>query len=374
MPARKIALVYDAIFPYVKGGGERRFYEIAKQLAAAGHDVHLYGMQFWDGPAVIVRDGLTLHGLCKARPLYLPGGRRSITQALVFGLSCLKLLRERFDVMDCCGFPYFSLFTCRLVTWLRRKPLYATWHEVWGRRYWREYLGRLGIVGYAVEWLAARLPSAIIAVSDHTADALKGTLQVKRPVYTIENGIHVAHIQTVVSPHDPVDVVYVGRLVAFKHVDLLLQAVAILTKQRPVIRCRIMGNGPERQRLEALVRELGLQKNVQFLDFHEAHDEVISVMKSGRVFVLPSTREGFGLVAIEANAAGVPVVTVEHSANAACKLITKDSGLVTSLNAEALAAGIAKVLAKKTPAKACVAAAQRFDWSQITHKLEAVLA
>src|SRR5690348_18451910 len=104
-PMPKIAFVYDAIYPYVKGGGERRYYELAKRLAAKGYDVHLYGMKFWEGPNVMREGGLTLHGLCHARPLYTKSGRRSITQAVWFGLASLKLLGARFDVIDCCGFP-----------------------------------------------------------------------------------------------------------------------------------------------------------------------------------------------------------------------------------------------------------------------------
>ena len=63
MTVQRIALVYDAIFPFVKGGGEKRFYEVGQALAQDGYNVHLYGMKFWDGPAVITRNGVTLHGL-----------------------------------------------------------------------------------------------------------------------------------------------------------------------------------------------------------------------------------------------------------------------------------------------------------------------
>src|SRR3569833_2060248 len=125
---KKIALVYDAIYPYIKGGGERRFYELGRHLVRQGYEVHFYGMKLWDGPKVITRDGLILHGICKNMPLYTATGRRSITQAIWFGLNSFKLLFARFDVIDCCGFPYFSLFPCKLAALLRRKPLYATWH------------------------------------------------------------------------------------------------------------------------------------------------------------------------------------------------------------------------------------------------------
>lgn len=372
-PAKRIALVYDAIFPYVKGGGERRFYEIARQLSKDGHDVHVYGMQFWDGPRVIVRDGITLHGLCKARPLYTKGGRRTIGQPIIFGLSCIKLLGQRFDVIDCCGFPYFSIFMCRVVTLLKRQPLHATWHEVWGKRYWQEYLGKLGVVGYVVEKTAVRMPHRIIAVSDHTAAALTNTLKVRRPVYVIENGIHVNHIQSVPAHVGSTDIVYVGRLIATKGIDLLLKAVAEIVAKRPGVRCLIVGHGPERAHLESLAARLGIARNVTFTDFRENHDDVIAFMKAGKVFVLPSKREGFGLVAIEANAAGVPVITIDHPANAARKLITGKNGRVTKADAVSLAAGITEALDGTFKAEDCIIAARKFDWENIVHKFEGAM-
>src|SRR5207244_3538347 len=163
----RVALVYDAIYPYHKGGGERRYRELADLLAGAGHRVDLYGMRSWPGPdPVPVSPRVRIHGLCRARPLYTASGRRSIVQGLLFGLACLKLMRRRFDVIDCCGFPYFSLFTCKLVAVLRGKPLVSTWHEVWGLAYWQEYLGPVaGRVGALVERLAVTLPDRIICVS-----------------------------------------------------------------------------------------------------------------------------------------------------------------------------------------------------------------
>ena len=52
----KIALIYDAVYPYIKGGGEKRFYEIAKKLSNNGHEVHIYGMKLWPGKKIIKKD------------------------------------------------------------------------------------------------------------------------------------------------------------------------------------------------------------------------------------------------------------------------------------------------------------------------------
>jgi hypothetical protein len=58
----KIAVVYDVIYPYVKGGVEKRVWDLAVRLACRGHEVHLYGMKFWDGEDIINHEGVFLHG------------------------------------------------------------------------------------------------------------------------------------------------------------------------------------------------------------------------------------------------------------------------------------------------------------------------
>ena len=60
----KIAFVYDVIYPCVKGGVEKRVWELAVRLAKRGHEVHLFGMKFWEGEAVIKKDDVIIHGVC----------------------------------------------------------------------------------------------------------------------------------------------------------------------------------------------------------------------------------------------------------------------------------------------------------------------
>jgi glycosyltransferase involved in cell wall biosynthesis len=372
-PKKRVALVYDALYPFVKGGAERRFYEVGKQLTNRGYEVHLYSMKFWDGPRLIKRDGMYLHGICKARELYTESGRRRMLPPILFGLSCLKLLPERFDVMDCAGFPYFSLFGCKLVTLLKRKPLYATWHEVWGKAYWRKYLGRLGPIGYLIERLAVKMPDAFIAVSDHTADLLKQQFKPSQPIYVVDNGIHFRDIKRVKPARLTSDIIYTGRLIGHKNVDVLLNAVSALKAKHPDVKCLIVGNGPRRVSLEKLSRELKLDGNVVFRDFVPEHDDIIALMKASKVFVLPSTREGFGLAALEANAAGLPVITTAHKENAARKLITGKNGATPDLEADAFAECIRQSLDGAYDQAACERAAKHFDWANIAHKLEAIL-
>ena len=137
---------------------------ITRRLKMLGVEVHIYTMKWWDGKNTIDFSGVRLHAICKQRPLYC-GERRSIMQALMFGLATFKLIAAKFDVLDVDHMPYFPLFAARIICALRRKRMIATWHEVWGNAYWRNYLGRLAPISTVTEWLAARMPKEIVSVT-----------------------------------------------------------------------------------------------------------------------------------------------------------------------------------------------------------------
>ena len=339
----RMAFVSDAVMPFNTGGKERRLYEITRRLAAAGVEVHVYTMKWWPGPRSLVLDGVHLHALGKQRSLY-QGERRSMGQAVLFGVATIRLLGARFDVIDVDHMPYFPLFTARLVCSLRRRRLVATWHEVWGAAGWRQYLGRLAPFGTLIERWAARLPDEIVSVSAQTSDRLVRELGVRVPVHTILPGIALAEVAAQPAAEPRVDVLFAGRLLANKNVDLLLRAIALLRPERPGIRCRVVGAGPELPRLMALRDRLSLAGAVEITGF-VPDDEIYGVMKSASVLALPSIREGFGCVVVEANACGVPVVTVDHPDNAARHLIASGgNGYLATVDAVGLARALARAL------------------------------
>jgi glycosyltransferase involved in cell wall biosynthesis len=370
-----VAFLIDAIFPFDIGGRQTYIYQVARRLAAEGRNVDVYTMNWWNGGPSTHIDGITFHALCRLHPLY-EGKRRSTKQALAFGLASLRLLTRRFDVLSADSMPFFPLFSAKLVCLLRRRRLCATWHEVWTSDYWKSYLGRLGGLGYAAERLAMRLPKEIISNSAHTTERLR-ELNPQLKVRTVELGIDFDQIAGV-DPSGPAShVVYAGRLLSNKNIDQLVRAVDILRTRRPGIRAVIVGEGPERQPLERLVSELGLQSNIQFLDFMPNHDDLFSLMKSSKVFVLPSEREGFGLVVLEANACGLPVVTVSHPENAAQRLILEgENGFVTSLDADGLAQATLRCLEPPEGMDPLTVVQERFadnDWSAVARRFASVL-
>jgi hypothetical protein len=91
--------------PYIPG--RKAAPRSASGSSPADHEVHLYGMHYWDGPETIEKEGVILHGVCEPYELYTDG-RRFIPQAIKFAANLAPhLLREDFDIIDCQQFPYF---------------------------------------------------------------------------------------------------------------------------------------------------------------------------------------------------------------------------------------------------------------------------
>ena len=333
-------------------------------------------MKWWDGGRTISIDGMVLHAIGKRRPLYR-GDRRSTAQAILFGLATLRLLFERFDVIDVDQIPFFPLFAARVVCTIRRKPLYATWHEVWGKEYWREYMGSTGVLAYMIEKFAFRMPDEIISCSEHTTERLRRYGSQRLRVRTIPLGVDVDRVRTIPRSSTSSDVLFAGRLLSHKNVDVLINAIAIARARGRNLRCLVVGEGPERNGLEELAEHLGVSGNISFTDFCADHDDVLSLMKATKVFVLPSEREGFGVVVLEANACGAPVVTVRHPGNAAQRIVVDgQNGLVTELTPHALAEAILRCIDHPLPLDAS-AVARRFEengWSSTARRIASVIA
>ena len=366
--------MYDAVYPWVKGGAEKRIYELSRRLAARGHAVHCYGMKWWPGEDEIKREGVRLHGICPPRPLYV-NGKRSISEAVYFAAGLLAH-PSREAVVDCQNFPYLSCFSAHLSSgWNKQRnrgpqKLFITWHEVWGD-YWQQYLGRKGEIGRITELAAARLTDRNLAVSKRTARDLESLGA--RGVQVVPNGLDWQKVEGIAPSPKQYDIVFAGRLAAHKNIDLLVQAVGIMRSDLPDVRAVIIGDGPEKERLRALTGKLGLEKNIEFSGFLENYDDALALMKSSRAFASPSTREGFGMAALDANACGLPVVTVEHRMNAVMDLVTENTGIICPPAPKDLAEGLLLALQESGRMRApCRQLAQGYDWERICDLVEKI--
>lgn len=376
MPADPVlAVVTDALEPFNTGGKEARYAALLPRLHGHGITVDIYTMHWWDGPKVRLLGAVKLHAISPGLPLY-HGARRSIKQAAIFAACSVRLVTRTFDVLEADSIPFLHLFPLKAVTLLRRKRLLVTWHEVWGRDYWRSYLGPLGFVAAALERLAASLPDHIVAASAGTAERL-GELGVREDRITVvANGIDPAEIESAVPTADVGDILCVGRLLRHKNVHLLVDAVAELRRRGRIVTLTVIGTGPEGERLAEQVSALGLTGQVEIRSPYEKRNDVLAAMKGARVFAFPTVREGFGMAALEALACGTPVVTSDHPDNQARHLVTHGvNGFLSSPDAVSLADALE--IALDSPELGTAAAATGLDhsWDSMAAMLaKAVLA
>jgi glycosyltransferase involved in cell wall biosynthesis len=371
-----VALVIDAVYPYSRGGRELRCHELTSRLADRA-ELHVYTMRWWSGPRTIQRGNVTFHAISRLVPMYTRN-RRSIFQASWFALSCLKLLWYRFDVIEADHIPYFQVLVLRLVASLKRKRLVVTWHEAWGQEYWREYLGWMGLCAWAVEQIAMRLPDEIVAASAQTAERLRTVLGPKAAITVAPNGVDLDAIRAVKANPAATDIVVVGRLMAHKRVGMLLDAVAILHAEGFPVTCRVIGDGPERRALHRQAETLGISSSVDFRHDVQDQDEVYALVKSARVFVSPSDREGFGIAVLEALACGVPVVTTASPDNLARYLVARSArGTICEPSAASLAKTIRTVLECPTSRPAETAGQDPwladYTWAKVTPEVAGAL-
>jgi L-malate glycosyltransferase len=370
----RLSFLSDAVYPFHHGGKETLQYERSIRLGRRGHAVRVLTMHWWpERDRSIARDGIVFQSVAPRTALYTAKGGRSIWESVVFGLGSLRLLwSPDFDVLDVDQFPFTPFFAARLVCWLRGRPMTATWYEVWDRDYWRTYMGRLGPLGFFLQRFAARSADLVFADSRLTARRLTEWLGVDpHRVLVLAPGVTIDGRQDGASKE--IDCIFIGRLLAHKHVDVFLRALALA----PGVTGVIVGSGPEKDRLIALAGELGISDRVSF-ESPASHDAVLDRLRGARLLVFPSTREGFGVAVLEANACGVPALVVQHPDNAALELVRDDvTGIICDLAPHPMAANIRAYLAdpllQSRMGKAALTTAATYSWDAYVNKMDAAL-
>ena len=180
----------------------------------------------------------------------------------------------------------------------------------------------------------------VLVTSRYSAERASQLYGLQRSPVVVPEPIDLAEWQNWLQRHPAgspkFTVLYVGRLYRRKRVHVLLRAAAIARERIPELEVRIVGNGPCASNLRALARQLRLEKTVTWLG-DISRSTLAEEYNRAAVFCLPSVQEGFGIVLLEAMAAGRPIIA---SRAAAIPEVAPHAFLVEPDSAEALAVAI----------------------------------
>jgi len=309
-------LLLSQFFSTTKGGGEYVFSLIAKKLAENDHKVwvitnKISGEEYQvhkNIDIVFVKPTLQYKG--GLPPGFLDNIRYS-TNAVTAGLKIIK--KEKIDIIHSNNFS--PALAGSILSFMTSKPHVTTIHDVFslcGRNYWKQWGSQSEVSKINVllapffEKLMLKLKhNCIHTVSEATKEDLV-KFGAKKPIHVIHNSIETSstnhHSET-----NPLQFVYVGRLVFYKNLEVVIKAISIAKKTEPKTNLIIMGSGPHKKPLEELTKSLGLESNIEFKGYVSA-DEKAKIIATSSALLFPSLCEGFGLVILEAFAQSKPVL------------------------------------------------------------------
>jgi glycosyltransferase involved in cell wall biosynthesis len=344
--AVRICLVYDCLYPYTVGGAERWYRELAERLAHEGHEVTYLTLRQWERGEEPRLEGVHVVAVAGRMRLYDSTGKRRVLPPLAFGAGVLlHLVRRggRYGVVHTASFPYFSVLAAALARVPHRFRLVIDWHEVWTPEYWREYLGALGgRLGFGVQRLCIRVPQKAFCFSRLNLHRLRAQGLRNQPERL--PGLYAGPRDTgEPEPAEPV-VLFAGRHVPEKRVPLLVPALALARRRAPDLRGALLGDGPERGAVLRAIAAHRLDGAVSAPGF-VATEELERILRRALCLVLPSRREGYGLIVVEAAAAGTPSIVARAPESAATELIEagENGYIAESAEPEELAKAILRV-------------------------------
>ena len=279
------------------GGAEVHLHEVFSRIAKMGHEVTLYCSAFPRAPKEEMLNGIRV----------LREGNRYLFNFLVPIKYFTMFRKQGFDLVidDMNKIPFFTPMYVR-------EPLYIVTHHMFKKSIFLEASFPIALYVYVTELLGfglcrSRKIPFIVGSPSTKQELLESGFpseQVEIINYCVDHAIHFP-APSLRSTRPLIG--YFGRLKKYKSVDQLLRAFVQIKKQLADVRLVIVGEGDNRAALESFVREAGLQDSVTFTGFVPEEEKVRWLQKVWFA-VNTSSKEGWGLTVIEANACGTAVV------------------------------------------------------------------
>jgi len=298
----RIAVVADSYLPR-RGGIEVQLRDLAAQFAARGHAVEIVTRVRGEGTV----DGITVHRLAGPNAIgdsaqFTPASHRHLRRILRDG--AYDVVQIGFSVVSPLAYAAARLCTAHGL------PFVSVFHSVL-----TDFRLPLTALGSALG--TARWRGPFCAVSSVVAQSLT-PLARGRQVTVIPNGTDVEWWRPIAGGGDTrsrsggvTELVSVSRLAPRKRPLMLLDtlAEAVGRAETAPFMLRVAGDGPLRDRMRAARAATGLDDAVALLGW-QAREQVRDLLHQADLFVLPTRHEAFGIAALEARAAGVPVLAM----------------------------------------------------------------
>jgi glycosyltransferase involved in cell wall biosynthesis len=315
-------LYVTQFFSATMGGAELVFYNWAEEMVRRGHHVDVLCHQITN----FREKELISVNVHRIRPVVEHKGElppsilqnmRYITNALLKGSQIIR--QNKIDIV------HTSFFTPVIVGSILGKihsiPVVSTIFDVFttaSRDYWKKWatqnhLSRISsVIGPYFEKITVKMPTNAILTLSNTSkeDLIKFNVRSDK-IVVIPHGIDTASYDTLgsVTAYENY-VIFIGRLVFYKNLEVIVNAFKDVTKKLPDARFIIVGSGPMRAQWEKLVSDLGLDKNIIFMGY-VSQAKKIDLLGKCSALLLPSLFEGFGLVLLEAFAMRKPVLVAK---------------------------------------------------------------
>jgi glycosyltransferase involved in cell wall biosynthesis len=290
-----LVLNWQDITNPLAGGAEVHLHEVFERLARRGHSVTLFCHQYKGALPEEERNGITI----------IRNGGRFLFNFNVLISYFTKFKHRHFDVIvdDVNKIPFYTpLFVCEPVQGVTHHlfgksifletsfpfALYVHWAEKLIKPVYRKVHFIIGSPSTHNEYINWGFPSSQVTVVNYCVD-------------------HETYYHDEADNYEPARICYFGRLKKYKCIDHVLLALSRIERDYPLLKLDIIGDGDDRPRLEALAASLNLSDKVVFHGFIDEREKAPLLQKMNFV-VNPSSKEGWGLTVVEANACGIPVI------------------------------------------------------------------
>jgi glycosyltransferase involved in cell wall biosynthesis len=328
----KIAIVLEAVFPENKGGLERWYFQLSRELASMSDEV-----DYLNSSGVDRSDGnLNYKNITKYKWSYLDGGVRSIKQAFTFLFSLIKWTsKNHYDAIYLSSVPIISIFAIPFIK-IRspRTVILVEWLEYWPLYYWISYKGRaIGTISWFIQLVAMQFGDVRTTFIERTFLVIRRrNLPCLRKKTILLPGLVDSQLDLSKSLYTKrTDIVFLGRLVEEKQPILAISIVEKYITDGWTGNFWIMGTGPEADTIRREISQRKLDNQIHLLI--NPTDEVVNE-KFETAFLLlhTSKREGYGLVCVEAAFKGVPTLLINYPENGAVDLQINPQLVATSEN------------------------------------------